>query len=228
VSINYRPDLTGIAVYSSGMAEYFAAAGHATTVHTGFSYYPTWVKRREDHARVFRSEHIEGVRVRRCYLYVPERPTALRRMLHEFSFVVCASVSYLLAARTDVTVIVSPPLLLGIPIALLARLKSSKTVFHVQDLQPDAAVDLQMLRPGLLTRLLFAIERWTYLLVDRVSTISCAMRAKIISKNIPPEKVWIFKNWANDEFLTGGFWFCTRGTWASNRDWGAYSMPRVC
>lgn len=202
ISINYRPELTGIAVYSSDMAEFFASHGHRVDVHTGFPYYPTWQKQPEDQGRLFQRLTLEGVRVRRCYLYVPRRPSALRRILHEFTFTISASCSYLLARRSDVTIIVAPPLPLGIPIALIARLKSSKCIFHVQDLQPDAALELGMLRAGSLTRILFAMERITYGLVDRVSTISLAMRAKIIAKGIDPRRVWLFRNWANDDMIT--------------------------
>ena len=206
VTINYCPELTGIAVYSTGMAEHLAAAGHRVTVHTGFPYYPAWQKRPEDRTRWFAREQVEGVHLRRCYLYVPGHPSAIKRMLHEFSFTVSASLSYLMAPRADLTVIVSPPLPLGVPIALLARLKRSRTICHVQDLQPDAAVDLGMLRPGLLTQALFALERLTYRLVDRVSTISEAMRKRIESKGVPVHKSFLFKNWADNQLISVMEW----------------------
>jgi colanic acid biosynthesis glycosyl transferase WcaI len=99
-------------------------------------------------------------------------------------------------------VIVSPSLFVGIPIALLAKLKGSKTIFHVQDLQPDAAVDLGMLRRGRFTDMLFCIERLTYRLCDRVSTISHAMMSRIALKGVPTSKLFLFRNWANEETVT--------------------------
>jgi colanic acid biosynthesis glycosyl transferase WcaI len=181
------------------MAEFLAHRGHLVTVHTGFSYYPAWRKRAEDQGRWYRRETIAGVALRRNYLYVPSRPTALLRMLHELSFVLSASLSYLFSPRADCTVIVSPPLPLGIPIALIARLKRSKVVFHVQDLQPDAALELGMLPRGALARLLLLAERWTYALAHRVSAISRSMHRRIVEKGVPTEKTLLFRNWANED-----------------------------
>lgn len=202
VGINYAPDPTGIPVYTTGMAEYLAGQGHSVSVYTGFPYYPRWAKAPEDQGRLFRSETRNGVAVRRHYIYVPSRPSALKRMLHELSFVCSVTLGYLFGPRADLTVIVSPPLFIGIPIALIARFKRSRTLFHVQDLQPDAAVDLGMLKPGRLTDLFFFLERITYRLVDCVSTISYGMLEKIASKGVPRQKLTLFRNWAHDELVS--------------------------
>lgn len=199
VSINYHPELTGISVYTSGLAESLVGQGDQVDVYTAFPYYPAWQKRPGDEWQWHRKENIGGVTVRRCYLYVPRRPSAVRRMLHELSFVFSATLAYLLGPRAEVTVIVSPSLFLGIPIALLAKLKGSPTLFHVQDLQPDAAVDTGMLRPGRLTDFFYWVERLTYRLSTRVSTISEAMRRRVTEKGVPKEKTVVLRNWANDD-----------------------------
>lgn len=202
VSINYAPEVTGIGVYSTGMAEYLSDAGRRVIAITAFPYYPGWRKQPQDRRAWFRREQRAKVDLRRSYLYVPRRPGVLQRMAHELSFVLSASLSYLFAPRTDVTVIVSPPLFLGIPIALIARLKRSRVLFHVQDLQPDAAVDLGMLKRGAMTQLLFALERWTYGLAHRVSAISPSMLKKIASKGVPAKKLTVLRNWANDDLVS--------------------------
>lgn len=215
VSINYAPEPTGISVYSTGMAEYLARLGWTVTVHTGFPYYPAWKKLLGDEGALHRKERPNGVFLRRNYLYVPSRPSAVKRMLHEASFVASCCVSYLLAPRSHVTIIVSPPLPLGLPLMLLARLKRSRTLFHVQDMQPDAAVDLGMLKPGGLTSILFAIERYSYRLANRVSTISHGMLQNIHEKGVPSRKLFLFRNWANDqEIVPRDKHTCYRAEWA--------------
>lgn len=202
VGINYAPDATGIPVYTTGLAEYLSSGGHAVTVYTGFSYYPHWTKSPEDRGRLFRRETLNGVTIRRHYMYVPARPSALKRMVHELSFILSVTLGYLFGPRAQLTIIVSPPLFIGIPIALIARLKRSRTIFHVQDLQPDAAVDLGMLKPRPLTSLFIFLERVTYRLVDRVSTISYRMLEKIASKGVPHQKLTLFPNRAHDDLVT--------------------------
>lgn len=201
VSINYRPELTGIGVYTAGMAEYLAQRGHKVDVYTAFSYYPAWRKSPEDRLCWYRKEVVGGVAVRRHWHYVPARPSAGKRMLHELSFIGSASLGYILGPRAGCTVIVSPSLFLGIPIALLARLKGSRTIFHVQDLQPDAAVDLGMLNPGLLAAFFYRLEKLTYRLCDRVSAVSTGMLQRIAAKGVPNDKLILFRNWANDDHI---------------------------
>jgi colanic acid biosynthesis glycosyl transferase WcaI len=199
VGINYAPEPTGIPVYTTGLAEFLSAHNIAVTVYAGFPYYPTWSKLQSDQGRLYRRDRVGPVTVRRSYVYVPSRPTPLKRIMHELSFVVSASLNYLFGPRADCTLIVSPPLLLGVPVLIIAKLKRSRTIFHVQDLQPDAAVDLGMFRRGIFTRVLFGIEYLTYRWSDYVSTISEAMLNKIALKGISREKLFLFRNWANDD-----------------------------
>lgn len=199
VSINYAPELTGIGVYSTGMAEYWAAHGDEVVVHTGFPYYPEWAKREADRGKWFERSTCNRVDLRRSFLYVPRRPRALTRILHELSFVLTSTLSYAFSGRSDVTLIVSPPLLLGVPIALLARAKGSLAVLHVQDLQPDAALELRMLPAGFLARALYALERLNYRVAHYITTISDSMLARIAHKGVPRTKLCLFKNWADLE-----------------------------
>lgn len=201
VSINYAPEVTGIGVYTTGMAEFLADEGHEVTCHTAFPYYPAWRKRPQDARRLHALERTGGVVVRRSYLYVPQRPTALRRMLHELSFTASAALGFLLAPRADVVMVVMPPLTLALPVTLIARLRRTRTWLHVQDLQPDAALELGMLKPGRLSNLMLRVERWSYALAERVSTISEGMRARIVAKGVPEAKVELLRNWANDDLV---------------------------
>lgn len=201
VGINYAPELTGIGVYNTGLAEFLAARGFEVDVYTAFPYYPAWRKDADAVGRLYRHERVGGVNVRRHYLYVPRRPGALARMWHEMSFVVSASIGYLFGPTADCTFVVSPPLPLGIPITLLARLKLSKVVFHAQDLQPDAAIELGLLKKGRFSELLLKIERWTYAFADRVSSIGRAMLGRIQGKGVPARKLLLLKNWANDDVV---------------------------
>jgi colanic acid biosynthesis glycosyl transferase WcaI len=201
VSINYSPEPTGIAVYTTGMAEYLAANGHDVTVFTAFPYYPGWCKFASDRGRIFATDRIQGVRVKRNYIYVPQKPNAWRRIVHELSFTTSAAIRYLVSNPGAVTIIVTPPLLLATVIGVLAKVRRSKVLLHVQDLQPDAAIDLGMIKPGALTQALFVLEKIAYRLATRISTIGASMRAKIESKGVPSSKCLILKNWANDELI---------------------------
>src|SRR5205823_2279558 len=87
LGINYWPEETGIAVFSTGRCEYMASRGHATTIATGFPYYPRWRIDDAYRGRLTARQTRNGVEILRSYLYVPRHVTTLGRIVHEASFV---------------------------------------------------------------------------------------------------------------------------------------------
>jgi putative colanic acid biosynthesis glycosyltransferase WcaI len=70
-------------------------------------------------------------------------------------------------------------------------------VFHVADLQPDAAVELGVLPEGCLTRVLYGLEHLAYRQAVLVSTLTEAMRQRIVAKGVPPKKVERSSDWVD-------------------------------
>lgn len=198
--INYAPEVTGIAPYNTGLCRWLAARGHEVHMVTTFAYYPQWRKAPADRGRLYRDElDTPGVRVHRCWHYVPPQPSTLKRIAHEFSFGFTSLLRILRLPRADLYVVVSPPLVLGALAWVATRLKRSRYWFHVQDLQPDAALGLGMVRPGLFTRSLFALEAFAYRNAAMVSGISQGMLDAFTRKGVPAAKQWYFPNWVSDE-----------------------------
>jgi colanic acid biosynthesis glycosyl transferase WcaI len=192
--INYAPEVTGIAPYNLLLCNQLRRLGHEVEVVTSFAYYPAWKKRPEDAGHFYRTDVIDEVAVHRCWHFVPRRVSAAKRILHEGSFVLTSFLRLLAMPRAEVMVVISPPLLLGTAAWLLRLIKGTPFVFHVQDLQPDAALGLGMLKPGLLSRLLYGLERVAYTQAARVSGISPGMMEAFGAKGVPEAKRVYFPN----------------------------------
>jgi colanic acid biosynthesis glycosyl transferase WcaI len=199
--INYAPELTGIGKYTSEMCEYLVMRGYEVTMITAFPYYPEWKIPEEYRNKILLKERHNGVTVKRSYLYVPSKVTTKKRILHEMTFILSSFVNLITTKKPDILIVISPPLCLGLTAYMAGRLKRVPFVFHVQDLQPDAARDIGMLKKGIFIRLLYKIENYIYERASLVSTISGGMRRKIISKGINPGKVFFFPNWVNTDFI---------------------------
>ena len=193
--INYAPEVTGIAPFNRELCDYLATCGHDVGAVTTFSYYPKWRKQPEDRGRWQRVDRIGGVNVHRCWHYVPQKVTTLKRIAHELSFCLTSFWRVLRLPRADVYFVVSPPLALGFFAWVATRLKRSRFVFHVQDLQPDAAVGLGMLKPGPMVRVLYALEALAYRKAAIVSGISKGMQTTFLAKNVPEGRVRLLPNW---------------------------------
>jgi colanic acid biosynthesis glycosyl transferase WcaI len=192
--INYAPEFTGIAPHSVALCEFLRGLRYDVEMVTSFPYYPTWQKRPEDRGRLYRTDLVNGVRVHRCWHFVPVRVSALKRILHEGSFVLTSTLRALSLSRPDVYVIVSPPLLLGVAAWLVGKIKDAPFVFHVQDMQPDAAVGLGMLKGSRLTRALYALESFAYRHAARVSGITRGMLKSFRGKGVHEHKLVYFPN----------------------------------
>lgn len=192
--INYAPEFTGIAPHTVALCEFLQGRGHDVEVVTAFPYYPTWTKRPEDRATVYRTNTVDGVRVHRCWHFVPPRVSALKRIVHEATFILTSTMRTLALRRADVYVAVSPPLLLGTSAWLVGTIKRAPFVFHVQDMQPDAAIGLGMLREGCFIKALYWLESFAYRKAARVSGITRGMLVKFRRKGVPEQKLVYFPN----------------------------------
>ncbi|MGF1530711.1 MAG: WcaI family glycosyltransferase [Puniceicoccaceae bacterium] len=192
--INYSPEVTGIGPYNTLLAEFARRRGHPVTVVTSFPYYPAWQKDPVDRRFLFRKDLINGVSVHRTWHYVPRKVSALRRILHEATFVATSFIRILTLKRPDFLFVVSPPLALGFAAWVYRLLRRVPYAFHVQDLQPDAAASLGMIKPGRFVRALYWLESFSYRKANLVSGISPGMLEAFRSKGVAESKLVYFPN----------------------------------
>ena len=86
VSINYEPEESGIAPYTTGMAVGLAARGHDVEVLTGLPHYPEWRVNPAYRGLSGTAKAMDGVVVRRFAHYVPANPTTRSRVIFETTF----------------------------------------------------------------------------------------------------------------------------------------------
>lgn len=140
VSINYAPEVTGIAPYTTGLAEGLAARGHRVRVITGLPHYPEW-RLADEYRDAPRSstEIVNGVTVQRVRHHVPESPGTKGRVLMEASFARAAVSARW--GRPDVVLTVSPPLLASCGVVARARLRRIPVGVVVQDLYSKGVLE---------------------------------------------------------------------------------------
>ncbi len=196
--INYSPELTGIGKYSGEMAAWLAAQGHEVRVVTAPPYYPDWKVWQGFSAWRFNKRQEAGVTVIRCPLYVPARPTAVKRLLHLASFSLSSAFALLAQLRwkPELVILVVPTLFCAPQALALAKLTGAKSVLHVQDYEVDALFGLSIAKGERLKRWAFAVERALLRSFDRVSTISSGMLRRAEQKGVANDQLRFFPNWS--------------------------------
>ncbi len=206
--INFAPDLIGIAKYTGEMAGWLAAQGHAVRVVTAPPYYPAWRVADGYGAGRYQRENWRwdsgaSAELWRCPLWVPAQPGGAKRLAHLASFAATSAPVMLAQARwrPDLVVVIEPTLFCAPAALLAARLCGARTWLHIQDLEVDAAFDLGLLPEGVLRRFALGCEGALLRGFDRVSTLSEAMRERVIAKGIAPERAPLLPNWADVESI---------------------------
>lgn len=204
--INYAPELVGIGRYTGELGAWLRSRGYAVTVLAAPPYYPGWRVPAAYRRPAWRREWLDGVEVLRAPLYAPARVTGKGRVLHELSFgASCLAWWPSLWARSwDAVLAICPLLQSGLVPALLARRQKIPFIFHVQDLQLDAARELAILQQPFLFALLERLEAFLFGRAQAVTTISRAMAARIKDKGVPSERVHFLPNWADLEAVKPG------------------------
>lgn len=206
ISYNFSPELTGIGKYNGEMINWLAKMGYDCSVLTAYPYYPFW-KVQEPYSKKrrlysYEEKQIEdtGARVRiyRCPLYVPAKPTGFRRIMLDFSFFISAFfrlLTLLFYPKFDFVIAVAPSFQVGLLGVFYKKLRGAKLLYHIQDLQIEAARDLKMIKSDALVNTLLKTEKQILNHADIVSSISDEMVRKVEVKS--GKSTFLFPNWTN-------------------------------
>ncbi|ABE36943.1 glycosyl transferases group 1 family protein [Paraburkholderia xenovorans LB400] len=197
--LNYAPELTGIGKYSAEMAESLADVGYEVRVICAPPYYPEWRIGAGHSAWRYRTEQRAAVRIQRAPVWVPSRPSGLKRLLHLASFAVSSlpTVFAQLFWRPDIVIAVAPSLM-NIPAALMfGKMARARTWLHIQDYEVDAAFELGMLKGKRLRQFALGVESWLMRRFDVVSTISARMIEHGRNKGVDSPRLFALPNWVD-------------------------------
>jgi colanic acid biosynthesis glycosyl transferase WcaI len=196
VGINYWPEQTGIAPYTTGMAEYLIELGASVKVLTGIPHYPAWRVTPYYRWRLASRERRLGVEVVRLRHTVPRRMTAARRLIYESTFLVHATLRGL-REQPDLILAASPALGGAIAGASVARRVGCPLVVIVQDLMAQATAQSGISGGGRLTGLTARLEGATLRAATLVTVVSDSFRGEVEAYGVPPQRIALFRNWTH-------------------------------
>jgi len=206
IGYNFHPEPTGIGKYSGEMISWFVNHGYDCTVITSYPYYPFWkvqepyYKKRLWYSteKSSNSETNGKLKIFRCPQYVPVQPSGFKRVLLDLSFVISAFfplLKLLTDKKFDFVITVAPAFQIGLLGLLYKKIRGAKLLYHIQDLQIEAARDLKMIKSKWVINTLFKVEQLIFEQSDVISSISKGMVDKIAKK--AKKNVLLFPNWTD-------------------------------
>jgi colanic acid biosynthesis glycosyl transferase WcaI len=199
ISLVYPPEHAPAGIMVAELASELAHAGHDVTVLTGFPSHPAGRLFPGWKAKCFSREQTEGLftLVRCIHSFVP-RFGALGKMWYHFTFAVSSFWAGLRAGRFDVLVLQSTPVFCGPAAILLAWIKRAKVFYWIHDIHPESAVNAGLLKEGVLSAVMKAIDTWVSRRANLVATPTEEMRDVILARGLPAEHVVIQRHWLDE------------------------------
>ncbi|HZH70961.1 MAG TPA: hypothetical protein VFD91_00605, partial [Mariniphaga sp.] len=170
IGYNFNPEPTGIGKYSGEMISWLEENGYDCSVITTYPYYPYWKVQEPYYSDRFwyktedqKLSSGKNIKVHRCPVYVPKNPTGLKRILLDLSFLATATLKILQLIprkRYDYVITVVPSFQFGLLGILYKMFRKTIFLYHIQDLQIEAARDLNLIKSKKLIQGLFKVENF--------------------------------------------------------------------
>ncbi|MBN3891625.1 MAG: glycosyltransferase family 4 protein [Nostoc sp.] len=200
-SYNYHPEPIGIAPLMTELAEGLVKRGHKVRVITGMPNYPQREIYDGYQNKWYLTEQKNGVTIARSYVRIKSKPNLVDRLLLELSFVFTSLPQAFKGGRPDVIILTVPPLLGTLPATTLGWLYNCPVVLNVQDILPEAAVRIGLLKNKWMIRTLAALEKFAYRTAHTISVITDGFRENLVNKGVPVNKIVCIPNWVNVNFI---------------------------
>ncbi len=197
----FTPEIGASQVRLAYLCRELAAAGHEVEIVTGMPHHPAGRIFPSYRGRFYLNEDWEGLTIHRVWLYAASGSN-LKRLLSYASFCLTCLWALSRAAKPDYIFVDSPPLFLGVPGWIAAKLWDVPLVFNVADLWPDSVRDLGVMRDGLMVDLAYRLESWIYRNSNAVTAVTEGIRDSLLKiKGVPPEKALFLPNGVDTTLL---------------------------
>lgn len=178
------------------LAEELVARGHAVTILTSWPQYNLSDAARQQEFREDVVEH--GVRVIRIRTLPTHRVGYVLRGIAQINLPArfLSAFRRLVHDRVDAVIVFTPHLPLARVGAVIARAHGARYLLNVQDIFPQNAIDLGILKHRAVISYFQHMERQAYAAADVITTHTPGGREFLIArKGVPPDKITVVPNW---------------------------------
>jgi colanic acid biosynthesis glycosyl transferase WcaI len=197
----YPPEVGAPQIRLRALARQLRAHGIEVEVLTAMPNYPS--------GRIFAGyerrwrvkERIDGVPVRRTWVYPGTGRSAGVRLANYLSFTVTALLAALAGRRPDILFVEAQPLSLGLVAVVMKWLRGVPYLYNVPDLQVEVARQLGFVRSDLFLRLADALERFFLRHSWKVSTVTHRFVERLHERGVPRDQITFLPNGADTTFL---------------------------
>ena len=204
VTPHFEPDVAPTGEVVTRLVHELAARGHHIEVLTSLPWYRNHRIEPGYEGRLVRSEDTPWGRIARVNPFATsDKRNLFKRGAAFVGFSAVASAIGVRGEPVDAVLAVSPPLTLGAAGYLIARARAAAFVFNVQDVYPDVAVELGVLKSRLVIQGATRLERFCYARADKITVLSDELKDNVGAKT-DPAKVRVIPNFVDTDWIKPG------------------------
>lgn len=176
--------------------------GHDVEVITGFPNYPGGKVYDGYKIKPWEVAYVEGVKLCRVALYPSHNNSASKRIFNYISFFFSSCLfGVFKAKKADVIYSYHPPLTTCMSSVIIGKIRRIPVVLDVQDLWPDTLKATGMINNQKILNIVGTICDFTYKLATKIVVLSPGFEKKLISRNVPDDKISVIYNWCEENAL---------------------------
>ena len=208
VALNFPPEINSASHLIFDLGSEFVRRGHNVTVVTGYPSYsfdPATLPKKYK-SGLWMRETTEGIEVIRSRTLRMPRHIPVLRGIDQLAMAVGFSLAgaFLPRTRPDVILVYSPPMFLGLSGWVLRMIRGAKVVLNVQDLFPQNAIDLGVLKSRALIGLFRRVESFLYESLDAVAVHSRGNRDHVVRSGGNPACTFVVFNPVDTKSIVPG------------------------
>jgi colanic acid biosynthesis glycosyl transferase WcaI len=199
---HFPPETVATGRRALDLAESLTKRGHQVTVITGVPNHPSSLVRPGCCAAPGVEVFATGYQVVRVPVFCSTDSRVLYRLLTYASFMLSAAWEGLWQGSADMVLAVSP-LPTGLSAMLIHWVRRAPLVFDLQDIWPDSAMAVGVMRPSPALRLLRRVEHFFYRRCSLIVGITEGFRRYLLGLGISPDRVAVVHNGVDVKMFEG-------------------------
>jgi colanic acid biosynthesis glycosyl transferase WcaI len=210
LTLVFAPDGVSTSVLMTELALELRELGHDITVLTTTPHYNVDLDARASQplerrwgGLLYRSE-CEGIPVYHASIPVKGSRVGARWLDYARFHAISTVAGLMLTGHPDVILAPSPPLTIGLSAWALGLARRAPFIYNVQEIYPDVAVSLGVLKNRRLIRAMEGLERFIYARSCAITVISEWFRSRLLTKGVPPEQLRVIPNFVDTDFMQPG------------------------
>jgi glycosyltransferase involved in cell wall biosynthesis len=190
----FYPDQSSTAQLLTELCEDLAEYYDVTVICGRPSYSPVTAARRRG---IVRRERYGRVKILRTWSTSFPRDSIVGRLSNYGTYLASSFVGGLMASRPDVVITMTDPPFVALVAMVVSKLRRAPFVYVNQDVFPEVALALGVLREGRTARGLRSLNGHLRSSAAAVVAIGGEMRDRLIALGTPASKVRVIENWAD-------------------------------